>query len=86
MIATDDIHHKQYLSEVFTRYRSSVQQKESSIGNDKLSHEAIAFAELVSYNEDIKLTDEATIKLFQVVDVYISCLEQVVGDISNKSS
>ena len=30
---------------------SSVQQKESSTGNDKLSHEAIVFAELVSYIE-----------------------------------
>ena len=30
---------------------SSVQQKESSAGKDKLSHEAIAFAELVSYTE-----------------------------------
>ena len=62
--------------ELFTRYRSSVQPKESSVGNGKLSHEAIAFAELVSYTEDIKLTDEVTIKLYQVVDLYTSRLEQ----------
>ena len=68
--------------ELFTRYRSSVLQKESGVGKGKLSHEAIAFAELVSYTENIRLTDEVTIKLYQVVDLYTSRLEQFGGDIS----
>ena len=33
----------------------------------------------MSYIEDIKLTDKATIKLFQVVDLYKSHLEQLGG-------
>ena len=63
MLAIDNIYHKQYLTELFTRYRSSVQQNESSY-----QLEAIELAELVLYFEDIKLTDDAIIKLFQVVD------------------
>ena len=59
-------------------------KKNPSVGSDKLSHEAITIAELVSYIEDIKLTDEATIKLFQVVDLYKARLEQVGGDIPRK--
>ena len=42
------------------------------------------FSGTVTYIEDIKLTDEATIRLFQVVDLYNSCLEQLGGDISQK--
>ena len=49
------------------------------------SHEATAFAEIISYSiKDIRLIDETIIKLFQVVYLYKSCPEQLGGDISQK--
>ena len=36
MIATDAVYHKHCLTGLFTRYRSSMRQKESSFGNSKL--------------------------------------------------
>ena len=48
MIAMDAVYHKHCLTALFTRYRSSIRQKESSILDEKLTCEAIALAELIS--------------------------------------
>jgi hypothetical protein len=84
MVAIDAIYHKHCLTELFTRYRSSQRQKESGVGDDKLSYEAIAFAELVSYIEDIRLSNESIIKLSTVLQLYKSRLEQLGGDVSQR--
>ena len=80
MIATDAVYHKHCLTGLFTRYRSSMRQKESSFGNSKLKCEAIALAELISYVEEIRQT-KSIIKLSDIVQLYKSRLEQLGGDI-----
>ena len=52
MVEKDAVYHKHCLTGLFTRYRSSIRQKESSVFDDKLSCEAMALAELVSYIEE----------------------------------
>ncbi len=84
MVAIDAVYHKHCLTNLFTRYRSSTRQKQSIVGDDKLSYEAIAFAELVSYIEDIRLTDETIVKLSKVVNLYKSRIEHLGGDASQK--
>ena len=83
MIATDAVYHKHCLTGLFTRYRSSMRQKESSFGNSKLKCEAIALAELISYVEEIRQT-KSIIKLSDIVQLYKSRLEQLGGDISQR--
>ena len=83
MIATDAVYHKHCLTGIFTRYRSSMRQKQSSFGNSKLKCEAIALAELISYVEEIRQT-KSIIKLSDIVQLYKSRLEQLGGDISQR--
>ncbi len=80
MIAMDAVYHKHCLTALFTRHRSSTQEKVSSVADDKLTCEAIAFAELISYIEEMRRTDESIVKLSNVVHLYKSRLEQLGGD------
>ena len=59
-------------------------QKEASVVDDKITCEAIALAELVSYIEEIRQTDDSIIKLSNVENLYKSRLEQLGGDISQR--
>ncbi len=45
--------HKQCLTALFTRHRSSARGKKASAADDKLACDSIAFAELVSYIEEL---------------------------------
>ena len=58
MVAKDVVYHKHCLTGLFTRYRSSIRQKKSSVFYDKLSCEAMALVELVSYIEEMRQIDE----------------------------
>ena len=46
--------------------------------------EAIALAELISYIEKVRKTDESIVKLSDVVHLYESRLEQLGGDTSKR--
>ena len=81
----DAIYHKHCLTGFFTRFRSSTHQKKKMItGETKLSFEAIAFAELISYIEEIKETEGSIIKLSNLVQLYKSHLEKLGEDISQQ--
>ena len=78
MIVMDAVYHKHCLTALFTRYRSSIWQ---SVLDEKLTCEAIALAELISYIEEIRKTDESIVKLSDVVHLR---LEQLGGDTSKR--
>ena len=80
----DAIYHKHCLTGFFARYRSSTRQKKTITGETKLSFEAIAFAELISYIEVIKETEGSIIKLSNLVQLYKSHLEKLGEDISQR--
>jgi len=82
MIAMDAVYHKQCLADFFNRYRSSMHQKKAITGENKLSFEAIALAELISYIEEKRETEGSFIKLSDLVNLYKSHLEQLGADIS----
>ena len=67
MIAMDAVYHKHCLTGFYARYRSSVRQKNVNTGETKLSFEAITLAELISYIEEIRETEESIIKLSNLV-------------------
>ncbi len=54
MVAADAVYHKQCLTALFTRHRSSARGKKASAADDKLACDSIAFAELVSYIEELR--------------------------------
>ena len=82
MVAKDAVYHKHCLTGLFTRCRSSIRQKEPSVFNDKLSCEAMALAELVSYIEEMRQTEECIFKLSSIVNLYKTRLEQLGGAIA----
>ena len=86
MVAKDAVYHKHCLTGLFTRHRSSIRQKESSVFDDKLSCEAMALAELVSYIEEMRQTDECIFKLSSIVNLYKTRLEQLGGENRNYAS
>lgn len=59
MTAIDALYHKNCLTTFTNRYRSFVRKSESKENSDLDPH-AIAFAELVSYIEEIRQSDEDT--------------------------
>ena len=52
-------------------------QKNANTGKTKLSFEAIALAELISYIEEIREREDSIIKLSNLVHLYKSHLEQL---------
>ena len=82
MVATDAVYHKQCLTVLFTRHRSSAWGKKASAADDKLACAAIAFAELVSYIEELRDTGKNIVKLSNVVQLHKSHVEQLGGDTS----
>ena len=84
MIVMDAVYHKHCLTGFFTRYRSSTCKKKAITGETKLSFEAIAFAELISYIEEIRETEGSIIKLSNLVQLYKSRLEQLGEDTSQR--
>ena len=70
--ATDAVYHKQCLTALFTRHRSSARGKKASAADDKLACDSIAFAELVSYIEELR---DSIVKLSNVVQLYKSRVE-----------
>ena len=62
--------YKQCLTELFTRHRSSARGKKASAADDKLACDSIAFAELVSYFEELRDTGKSIVKLSNVVKLY----------------
>ena len=82
MVATDAVYHKQYLTALFTRHRSSAQGGKASAADNKLACDSIAFAELVSYIEELRDTVKSIVELSNVVQLYKSRVEQLGGDTS----
>jgi len=84
MIAMDAIYHKHCLTSFYTRYRSSMRQKKAITGETKLSFESIALAELISYIEEMRETEDSIIKLSDLVHLYKGRLEQLGEDTSQR--
>ena len=80
----DAVYHRYSLTGLFTRYRSCMRQKQSSAGSNQLPREATAFAELISYIEEMRETDRSIIKLSSAVHLYRSCLAQLGRDTSQQ--
>jgi len=74
MIAMDAVYHKQCLTGFFNRYGSSMRQKKAITGENRLSFEAIALAEFISYIEEKRETEDSLIKLSDLVNLYKSRL------------
>ena len=83
MVAKYAVYHKHCLAGLFTWYRSSIHQNESSVFDDKLSCEAMALAELVSYIEEMRQIDEWILILSSIVHLYQTHLEQLGGETLN---
>jgi len=61
-----------------------MRQKKAITSENKLSFEAIALAELISYIEEKRETEDSFIKLSDLVNLYKSRLEQLGADISQR--
>ena len=78
MTATDAVYHKQCLTELLTRHRSLKRQRESTGSDEMMNPDAIAFAELVAYVEDVREAGERpTLKLSDLAALYKSRMEQL---------
>jgi hypothetical protein len=88
MTATDAVYHKRCLTELSTKHRSLTRHRDSLNSSEGMNPHAIAFAELVSYVEDIREADSETpiLKLSELVALYKSRLEQLGADTSSRTN
>ena len=85
MTASDAVYHKKCMTVLHTRYRSFVRKNEEASSSQNMPPESVALAELISYLEEMKCTDDSyTFKLADLTKLYTERLAQLGGDISKR--
>lgn len=85
MTASDAVYHKKCHTALHTRYRSFVRKNTKSAG-DGMQPESIAFAELISYLEEMKCIDGkyTLFKLADLMKLYRERLTKLGGDTTKR--